>query len=116
MVKKSAANKNASVKAKAKTEADSDKEKTAKSVAKKSTKKTTKKTVKKVERVEEPTVSNVEANTEILSSDEKKELYSTIAKAQLNAWKKGSGHFYWNYKYDGLGRNFENLTFCLTML
>ena len=19
-------------------------------------------------------------------------------------------HFYWNYKYDGLGRNFENLT------
>ena len=43
-------------------------------------------------------LNGVEANTEILSSDEKKELYSTIAKAQLNAWKKGSGHFYWNYK------------------
>ena len=44
--------------------------------------------------------STMKMNDELfrISPDEKKELYSTIAKAQLNAWKKGSGHFYWNYK------------------
>ncbi|MGL6198392.1 MAG: glycoside hydrolase family 5 protein [Lachnospiraceae bacterium] len=38
------------------------------------------------------------ANTEILSAQEKKEIYTRLAKAQLDAWNKGSGHFYWSYK------------------
>lgn len=28
----------------------------------------------------------------------KKEIYQALAQAQLNAWKKGSGYFYWSYK------------------
>ena len=28
----------------------------------------------------------------------KKNLYGQLADAQLAAWKKGSGYFYWNYK------------------
>lgn len=35
---------------------------------------------------------------ERLSDEEKKNLYAGIAKAQLAAWEKGSGYFYWNYK------------------
>lgn len=31
-------------------------------------------------------------------SEEKKEIYHALAEAQLNAWKKGSGYFYWSYK------------------
>jgi hypothetical protein len=34
----------------------------------------------------------------ILNEDEKKELYRKISKAQIDAWKKGSGYFYWSYK------------------
>ena len=30
--------------------------------------------------------------------EEKKEIYQAVAKAQLEAWKKGSGYFYWSYK------------------
>lgn len=36
--------------------------------------------------------------TESLNESEKKEIYLTVAKAQLEAWKKGSGYFYWSYK------------------
>ena len=35
---------------------------------------------------------------EILSPEEKKEIYETLAKAQLELWEKGSGYFYWSYK------------------
>ncbi|MBA4700385.1 MAG: cellulase family glycosylhydrolase [Ruminococcus sp.] len=35
---------------------------------------------------------------ERLSDEEKRNLYGRIAKAQLAAWEKGSGYFYWNYK------------------
>lgn len=35
---------------------------------------------------------------ESLSPEEKKEIYETLAKAQLELWKKGSGYFYWSYK------------------
>lgn len=35
---------------------------------------------------------------ERLSDEEKRNLYSRISKAQLAAWEKGSGYFYWNYK------------------
>lgn len=43
-------------------------------------------------------LNGIEAKEDNLSEESKKELYSTIAKAQLEAWKKGSGYFYWNYK------------------
>jgi hypothetical protein len=33
-----------------------------------------------------------------LSEEEKREVYRKICKAQLDAWKKGSGYFYWSYK------------------
>ncbi|MBR1757205.1 MAG: cellulase family glycosylhydrolase [Lachnospiraceae bacterium] len=36
--------------------------------------------------------------TEGMSAEEKKYIYQEIAKAQLAAWEKGSGYFYWNYK------------------
>jgi aryl-phospho-beta-D-glucosidase BglC (GH1 family) len=35
---------------------------------------------------------------EALSPEQKKEIYNAVAKAQLDAWNKGSGHFYWSYK------------------
>lgn len=35
---------------------------------------------------------------ESFTPEEKKEIYRAVAKAQLLAWKKGSGYFYWNYK------------------
>lgn len=37
-------------------------------------------------------------NNENLSSEEKKEIYKVICDAQLEAWQKGSGYFYWSYK------------------
>ncbi|MOA15852.1 hypothetical protein D3C78_1360350 [compost metagenome] len=43
-------------------------------------------------------VNGVEAIEDRLNTDSRKELYSTVAKAQLEAWGKISGHFYWNYK------------------
>lgn len=33
-----------------------------------------------------------------VSPEEKMEIYQAIGKAQLDAWKKGSGYFYWSYK------------------
>lgn len=38
------------------------------------------------------------APAEVVSSEEKKRIYSALAKEQLDAWKKGSGYFYWSYK------------------
>lgn len=35
---------------------------------------------------------------ELVSAEEKKKIYNAVAEAQLNAWKKGSGYFYWSYK------------------
>lgn len=35
---------------------------------------------------------------EALNDMQKKEIYLAIAKAQLEAWEKGSGYFYWSYK------------------
>lgn len=37
-------------------------------------------------------------NKETLSAEEKKRIYQALAEAQLRAWRKGSGYFYWNYK------------------
>lgn len=33
-----------------------------------------------------------------VNEETKKQIYSEVAKAQLAAWKKGSGYFYWSYK------------------
>lgn len=35
---------------------------------------------------------------ESLSTEEKKEIYATLAKVQLELWDKCSGYFYWSYK------------------
>lgn len=35
---------------------------------------------------------------EAFTAEEKKKIYRALADAQLKAWKKGSGYFYWNYK------------------
>ncbi len=43
-------------------------------------------------------LNGIESNIEKLSQDEKKTLYREIAKAQLDAWGNGAGHYYWNYK------------------
>lgn len=32
------------------------------------------------------------------SAEEKRELYQAVGQAQLKAWSKGAGYFYWNYK------------------
>lgn len=37
-------------------------------------------------------------NTEKFTPEEKKEIYLSIVSEQLEAWKAGSGYFYWNYK------------------
>ena len=37
-------------------------------------------------------------NVEKFTPEEKKEIYREIVGAQLDAWKKGSGYFYWSYK------------------
>ncbi|MCD8218662.1 MAG: cellulase family glycosylhydrolase [Clostridiales bacterium] len=38
------------------------------------------------------------ATEESLSAAEKKEIYNQLCKAQIAAWKNGSGFFYWSYK------------------
>lgn len=44
-------------------------------------------------------LNGVEGNTkEQLNTQEKKKIYREVAKAQLEAWEKGSGYFYWSYK------------------
>ncbi len=44
-------------------------------------------------------LNGVEGNTqEQLNTEEKKAIYRTVAKAQMEAWNKGSGYFYWSYK------------------
>lgn len=35
---------------------------------------------------------------EAFSPEEKRKIYRAVADAQLAAWQKGSGYFYWNYK------------------
>ncbi|MBR1740924.1 MAG: cellulase family glycosylhydrolase [Lachnospiraceae bacterium] len=40
---------------------------------------------------------NYEGNQGV-SEEEKKKIYAAVAEAQLEAWKKGSGYFYWSYK------------------
>ena len=35
---------------------------------------------------------------EQLDASEKQEIYRTLANAQIEAWNKGSGYFYWSYK------------------
>ena len=35
---------------------------------------------------------------ESLSAVQKKEIYQAVCDAQLSAWRKGNGYFYWNYK------------------
>ena len=37
-------------------------------------------------------------NENELTEETKKHLYAQLANAQLAAWQKGSGYFYWNYK------------------
>ncbi len=36
-------------------------------------------------------------NVEV-SAEEKQKIYQTLAKAQFDAWRRGSGYFYWSYK------------------
>ena len=44
-------------------------------------------------------LNGVEGNAqETVSAQEKKKIYHALAQAQLNAWKKGSGYYYWSYK------------------
>lgn len=44
-------------------------------------------------------LNGMEGNTEEqLNTQEKKKIYREVAKAQLEAWEKGSGYFYWSYK------------------
>lgn len=37
-------------------------------------------------------------NKETMDAEAKKQIYLQIAEAQLDAWKRGSGYFYWSYK------------------
>lgn len=41
---------------------------------------------------------NTAAQSRILSPGEKRELYLALAQAQTDAWKLGSGYYYWSYK------------------
>lgn len=41
---------------------------------------------------------NFSDNKEKFTEEQKKEIYRTIVAAQLEAWNKGSGYFYWSYK------------------
>ncbi len=38
------------------------------------------------------------ASKEAMPDEKKKEIYQAIARMQLDAWKAGSGYFYWSYK------------------
>ncbi len=46
------------------------------------------------------TVLNGLAGTvkESVTKEQKKEIYQAVAKAQIEAWNRGSGYFYWSYK------------------
>lgn len=35
---------------------------------------------------------------EQITEEERREIYQAVAKAQMDAWNKGSGYFYWSYK------------------
>ena len=35
---------------------------------------------------------------EQLNAEAKKKIYRAVADAQIKAWDKGSGYFYWSYK------------------
>ena len=35
---------------------------------------------------------------DVIGADRKKEIYTALCKAQFEAWKSGSGHFFWSYK------------------
>jgi hypothetical protein len=37
-------------------------------------------------------------NTSQMTAEERRKVYRSIGKAQMDAWSKGSGFFYWNYK------------------
>lgn len=37
-------------------------------------------------------------SVEAMTPEQKKEIYQAVAKAQIAAWDKGSGYFYWSYK------------------
>ena len=39
-----------------------------------------------------------EEDDRVLSDEERGEIYRELARTQLEAWEKGSGYFYWNYK------------------
>ena len=41
---------------------------------------------------------NFEVAEKYISDEEKKKIYRAIAEAQISAWNKGSGYFYWSYK------------------
>lgn len=41
---------------------------------------------------------NEGSSTVLFGKEEKRSIYNAVAKAQLYAWKKGSGYFYWSYK------------------
>ena len=43
-------------------------------------------------------VNGLEASGDTFSKERKKEIYSTLAKEQLKAWKHGDGFFFWTYK------------------
>ena len=43
-------------------------------------------------------LNGVESNISKLTNEDKQNVYIVIAKAQLDAWKNGIGHYYWNYK------------------
>ena len=38
------------------------------------------------------------SDSKVLSEEDKKTIYQAVAKAQLDAWSRGSGYFYWSYK------------------
>lgn len=40
----------------------------------------------------------VNDSEESVNDERRKEIYNKLGKAQLDAWKKGSGYFYWSYK------------------
>lgn len=43
-------------------------------------------------------VPGIGESKEIMADERKREIYQKLADAQLQAWQKGSGYFYWNYK------------------
>ncbi|MDD3403670.1 MAG: cellulase family glycosylhydrolase [Hespellia sp.] len=38
------------------------------------------------------------ALVDVMTPEQKKGIYQTVAKAQVDAWNRGSGYFYWSYK------------------